>query len=199
MPVSFEFDSEKAIAAIAYLASKNEDVPELDKYKAAKLFFLADKYHLVRYGRPISGDDYRALEFGPIPQMILDMLQEVTAGLLLRAETARLAEVLDVDRSFKYPRFRTKGAISLDSLSKSDLMALDHVIKVHGHKSFSALVALTHSMAAYRHAWAGKAEGAKMAPMNYEDFFDEEPDAVAGAFEDMMENDSLRRAFPGGL
>jgi hypothetical protein len=33
--------------------------------------------------------------------------------------------------------------------------------------------------------------------MRYEDFFEEDADAIAGAREEMLENDMLRRAFPG--
>ena len=46
MAVEFQFDSDKAIAAINYLASRG--VKRLDKYKLSKLIVLADKAHLVR-------------------------------------------------------------------------------------------------------------------------------------------------------
>ena len=74
MSVEFEFDYEKMFEALVYLASHPDEVTALDKYKAGKLLFLADKYHLVQFGRPIVGDQYRALEYGPIPQETLDYL-----------------------------------------------------------------------------------------------------------------------------
>ena len=200
MPVDFEFDSEKAIAVLAYLASKTDEIPDLDKYKAGKLVFLADKYHLVRYGRPIVGGEYRALEYGPVPQTALDLLQAAVEEIpLVRNPTAqRLRELLDVDRSFRYPRIHAKEVVLLESLSRSDLMALDYVVANFGGKSFNDLKAITHGMSAYRKAWESRGS-ANMAPMAYEDFFDEEPDAVAGALEETQENDELKRAFPGDV
>ena len=59
MAVQFKLDWEKSLAALVYLASK--ELPEFDKYKACKLIFLADKYHLVQYARPITGDFYFAV------------------------------------------------------------------------------------------------------------------------------------------
>src|ERR1700733_11781409 len=72
MTVEFKFDFDKFLAVLEYLASKG--VPELSKYKICKLMFLADKYHLVRYGRPIIGDRYCALPYGPVPSMSLNYI-----------------------------------------------------------------------------------------------------------------------------
>lgn len=202
MAVMFEYDFDKALAALVYLASRTDaDVTEFDKYKAAKLLFLADKYHLVRYGRPIIGDCYRALPYGPIPQKTLDILSAFLesgekTGEDESEEIRRLSESLSINRRFNHPRFSAKGAIDLDNLSKSDLMALDHIIALHGRKSFSELKALTHSMAAYEKAWNTKPQDVNAADMSYEDFFEEEPDAMAGALEEMLENNQLSQAFP---
>jgi hypothetical protein len=72
MTVTFQFDFEKALTALVYLASNPETVPAFDKYKAGKLLFLADKYHLVRYGRPILGDFYKAQGSGVWPDSAAD-------------------------------------------------------------------------------------------------------------------------------
>ena len=45
-----------------------------DKLKLVKLLYFADKYHLLKYGRQISGDSYFALPYGPIPSGALDIL-----------------------------------------------------------------------------------------------------------------------------
>ena len=54
--VRFEFDFEKALAALVYLAKRRKG--GLDIYSVCKLLFLADKYHLVKYSRPITGNHY---------------------------------------------------------------------------------------------------------------------------------------------
>ncbi len=203
MSVSFAFDFDKALAALLYLASKPEVVPGLDKYKAGKLLFLAEKYHLVQYGRPIFGDTYKALPYGPVPQLLIDLVQEMTdvarGGTSPRIEVKRLAEVLDVEGRYRYPRLVAKAGFDAEikaALSASDVAALDHVIALHGRKSFDELKALTHEMPAYRRAWESRPAGVEVKQMDYEDFFEEDQDAIDGAKEHMLENAVLREAFP---
>lgn len=201
-PVFFEFDPDKAVAVISYLASRSEDVTAFDRYKAAKLIFLADKYHLVRYGRPILGDEYRALEFGPIPASALNLLNglaETGWEQVSKPHLEQLRQLLEVDRAHQHVRFAAKGLPDLGCLSKSEVVALEHVITQHGRKSFPELLSLTHSTAAYRRAWESRPSTAKAVSMRYEDFFEEDADAVAGALDEMLENDALRKAFPSRL
>lgn len=51
------------IEAIYYILSK---LGKMDKLKLLKLVYLADKYHLIYYGRTITNDDYYAMKHGPI-------------------------------------------------------------------------------------------------------------------------------------
>ncbi len=194
MPVEFQFDFEKAKAAFLYLTSK-ADVPALDKYKICKLLFLADKYHLVKYGRPITGDKYCALPYGPIPSTLLNLIDAVIAGQVLVPEVVSLAEAVELDRRYENPRFKAVAAYDETQLSQSDLMALDHVIADFGKMGFAELKSITHEMVAYKKAWAAKPEGYKACDMNFEEFFEEDSDAVTGAREEMLENDLLRKMF----
>ena len=196
MAVTFTYDFEKALTALVYLASKPQEVPALDKYKAGKLLFLADKYHLVRYGRPILGDYYRALDYGPIPQKTMDALHTLVDDRRQRTpEGNRLAKVLAVERRYQYPRFTANAAPDLEVFSESERRALDHVIAQHGRRSFDELKALTHEMPAYKKARA-RVKGARAVFMRYVDFFEEDPDAIAGALDEMLETHRLRTAFP---
>jgi uncharacterized phage-associated protein len=196
MNVTFAYEFEKALAALVYLASNPEAVPALDKYKAGKLLFLADKYHLVRYGRPILGDFYRALEYGPIPQRTMDALHALVDDRRRQTtETDRLAKALAVDRRYQYPRFAATVAPNLEALSVSEVRALEHVVAEYGRKTFDDLKALTHEMPAYKKA-RERVQGAQAIDMRYEDFFEEDPDAMAGALDEMLETHRLRTAFP---
>lgn len=197
--VEFEFDRAKAVAVLQLLASRPEAVTHLDKYKAVKLAFLADRYHLVRCGRPIIGGQYRALPFGPVSQEFLELIQERVDQA--REETARLVspdlfELFDVDFQPQYPTLSARSPVESDALSRSDRSALEHVVVMYGQMGFDQLKSLTHATAAYLSAWEGRIEGSRMGIMSYEDFFEENEDAISGAFEEMQENDELRRAFP---
>jgi uncharacterized phage-associated protein len=194
--IAFKFDVDIAISALLYLADRPNQVTELDKYKAGKLLFLADKYHVVRYGRPIFGDTYFALPYGPIPSSILNLIDDVIDGKTHYEYARKLSSVVELDRQYEHPRIRAAKPPDLSLLSESDREALEYVIMEHGKKSFAELMALTHAMAAYRLRWDAKDKRAKRAVMHYEDFFEEEALAVAGVRREMIENAQLRKRFP---
>jgi len=192
MAVAFQFDFESALAAIVYLTSKKPDT--FDKYRLGKLIFLADKSHLVRYARPITGDAFCAMEWGPVPSTTLHLLNALLGENFEDARVRKLGEFLFIDRRYEYPRFTAKNEIKFDNfLSRSDIEILEEILKLHGKKSFDELKALTHEMPAYKNAW-GSGE-VKNAPMRFEDFFEEDGDAIRGVREEMIENDELRKTF----
>ena len=194
---SFDFDLDKFVASVHYLADKG--VSELDKYKICKLLFFADKYHLVRFGRPIIGDRYCLLPHGPIPSHALDLLNSFinsSNGEESGEEVRILSEIFVLEKKYVYPRFSSKRKMTkddLDALSKSDKQALDNVIKEFGDKGFYELKSLTHAVYAYR-----KAIEENVGEMRYEDFFEEDSDAIEGASAQMIENYQIKKAFPPG-
>src|SRR4030042_4954455 len=68
-------DESAIIESLHYLLKK---LQHADKLKLVKLLFFADKYHLLKYARQISGDNYHALPAGPIPSGALDILNFVS-------------------------------------------------------------------------------------------------------------------------
>lgn len=191
MTIVFQFDMDKTREALIYLASKSTG--GFDKYKACKLLFLAEKYHLVRSGRTITGDVYYAMPHGPAPTRSLKILTMVIDD---PDSVPTFSSVLAVDRSFQYPRFTAAWPLELDNLSKSDIEALDETLARFDSKTFSELRALTHKMVAYQKAWDGNGTQ-KSFQMAFEDFFEEDSDSIAGVLEEAIEDSQLRKAFPG--
>jgi uncharacterized phage-associated protein len=193
--VRFKFDFDRTMAAIVFLAQQG--VPDLDKYKIGKLLFLADKYHLVRFGRVITGDHYCAMEHGPAPSRILDILNEVISAKdgPHSKEAAELVQILAIDKKYKYPRISANNTTyDLDALSESDLMALNHIVEHYGAMTFPELRAITHEMCAYKKAWASCQDKGSVE-MAFEDFFDEDSDAIQGAKEEMLETFAINERF----
>jgi uncharacterized phage-associated protein len=196
MSVEFQFDFERTLAAVTYLASK-EGVTELTKYKICKLLFLADRHHLVRYGRVITGDKYCALPHGPVPSRTLNLLSAVISGSTWEQEAVAMSHVLELDRQYANPRFSAAKVADPDQLSVSDISALDKVITDYGRMGFGELKRITHDDPAYVQAWEARTSGSNGADMSFEAFFDEEDsDTVVGAFEAMIEDDLLRNSSP---
>jgi hypothetical protein len=67
------FNYKKAVQSLSFLA--NENGGTLNKMKAIKLIWLADRLHLRQFGRSITGDEYYALQNGPVPSGTRDVLE----------------------------------------------------------------------------------------------------------------------------
>jgi uncharacterized phage-associated protein len=194
LAVEFEFDLDRTLAAVTYLASKN--VPDLTTYKLLKLVFLSDKYHLVKYGRTITGDKYCALEDGPVPSNVYNILKDVLGDRSQYEGSSAFKENLQIDKRFQYPHIHAKKSFDVDELSRSDVAALDRAVEVFGKMDFFQLKAITHEMIAYKNAWKTQTpEDKKSWPMAFEDFFEEDPNAIAGALDEMLETDFIRKAL----
>lgn len=193
MPVEFQFDADRTLAAVTYIASKK--IPALTTYKLCKLVFLADKYHLVKYGRIITGDRYVAIEHGPVPSHLYDILKDVVNDGDTYENSPAFKNNLEVDKRFTYPHLSAKQQFDANELSLSDVEALDRAIGRFGKMDFFELKAITHEMRAFQKAWDDPNRYSNAPVMLYEDFFEEDGDAVRGAFEEMTENDQLRKAF----
>jgi uncharacterized phage-associated protein len=171
---------------------ENQSSAAFHQYKACKLLFLADKRHLVRYGRPLTGDKYCALPYGPIPSETRDLIKALVEEKLENPNVAELNRVFDLDRHFSCPHLIAKEAFDPDLLSKSDLEVLEEVVREYGNKSFAELKMITHGTVAFSKAWDAKSPKKSFA-MNFEDFFEEDENAVKGALQEMKENFPLRK------
>jgi uncharacterized phage-associated protein len=191
MGVSFTFDEEKATAAIVFLASRG--FSDLTKGKICKLIFLADKHHLVRFGRPVTGDRLCAMRDGPVPSSILNMLNDILDRPGYSSHVF-LERNVSVNRSFINPHFEASQFCLKDCLSESDMESLASTVRSYGGMTFSELRRITHAMPAYIKAWDG-GRPHDSPKMKFEDLFEDDDEAVQGAFEEMIENAELGSAF----
>jgi uncharacterized phage-associated protein len=140
--IRFKFDPEKLVQALAFFASRGID--DLDTLKAVKLLYFADRQHLLKYGRPILGDDYYCMKNGPIPTNALSQIQDALSPNPTGDHDALFDEYLDVDRAHSYPRFISKKEPDLDVFSPTDIEVLEDVLATYGGKSAWTLRELTH-------------------------------------------------------
>ena len=71
--VRYRVNYDKAIETIVWLASEK---PNIDLYHIVKVLFYADKMHVNKYARPITGDTYISMDYGPVPSGVRDLLTE---------------------------------------------------------------------------------------------------------------------------
>ncbi len=143
--MALRFKPEKLVHALAFFSDAG--VADLTKLKAAKLLYFADKEHLLRYGRPILGDVYFCLPYGPVPSVALNEM----------GDAIEKTEVEDTDRNLfrqylevktfwnPYPVFKAKQKYDPDVFSESELEVLGNVARQYGNHSARQLVELTHN------------------------------------------------------
>jgi uncharacterized phage-associated protein len=117
-----EFDHKKATQAVNFLATQEDSLhmKKINKMKAIKLIWIADRYHLRKYGRPVIGDDYKAMPLGPVGSAVRDILIQNSFSLA--------QEELDYSRNFiesvnQYV-VRSTSEPDLSVFSKTDVEAL---------------------------------------------------------------------------
>jgi uncharacterized phage-associated protein len=177
-PLSFRPKLEKIVELLLYLAHKR---PGADKYQAVKLFYLADREHFRRYGRPITFENYYALWYGPVASNALDLLHQ-NSGTMERAGIQKLPFDTEIgtvktksgnDTETVFIR-EPRRDVALDLFSKSDLQVFDEIVAKYGNASFDDLYIETHEHFAYLNAWKHRRHGADRAEMFYDEMIDDE-------------------------
>lgn len=69
------FQTDAALNALLYALSKLGG--KSDMHKLCKILYFADQRHLSLYGRSITGDTYIAMQYGPVPSNVDDILKAV--------------------------------------------------------------------------------------------------------------------------
>ena len=177
--IRFRFDPEKLVQALAFFASRG--IRDLDKMKAAKLLYHADKFHLLKYGRPVIGDLYACMEYGPVPSASLNVMNDVIADdpHFPAVAKERFDEYLTVERFFKkYPVFRAKKDPDLDAFSDSDIEALEHSRQTYGARTSRQLSEASHDEPAWKLANEQREPGSSVM-MDYRLFFEGHPEAAS--------------------
>lgn len=128
------------IEVIYYILQK---IKTADKIKLVKLIYLADKYHLLCYGRTITNDDYYAMENGPVGTTVKDVLSldEFNISREGFKYASKLIERID-NNTFKAKP--TEEEVSFDMLSKTDKEALDFIVETFGNMRSWDLKEYTH-------------------------------------------------------
>jgi uncharacterized phage-associated protein len=173
MALEFRPNLAKIVELLLYLAHKK---PGADKYQAVKFFYLADREHLNRYGRPITSEVYFALKYGPVASQAKELLEQ-NRWTMLRAGLKELPFKIEKvsrpgpDRRELVIIGAPKRNVDLELFSRSDLRVFDQVLTDYGHLDFDALFNLTHKHFAYKKAWASRGQSMR-GQMTYEDFID---------------------------
>jgi uncharacterized phage-associated protein len=161
----FPFAYKKATQALNFFAQQAGGC--LSKLKALKLVFFADRYHLRKYGRLITNDEYWAMDYGPVASNTKDLAEMSSfLGQQEKAYAEKFLEAADESN-----RFGSKAPVDEAVLSASDLEALRFAWNTFSRRA--GLVELTHAYPEWkRHEAALKSKQVSRVRIPYEDFLE---------------------------
>lgn len=160
----FHFSHRKTTQVLNFFARKSGG--EINKLKALKLVYFSDRYHLRRYGRPITGDEYLAMPYGPVASGAKDLAE--MSDFLSDEERAYGAQfIVPVDRY----TFRSTSEVSEKAFSASDRIAMEWAWEKFGAMDRFQLADYTHRYPEWkRHETALDGKRETRVPMNWLDF-----------------------------
>lgn len=153
MPVKFKANPQKIIEAITWIARR---LPGSSRYIVLKTLFYADKFHLQKYGRPVTGDTYIKMPAGPVASLAYDLIKRndyLPTEMLAAADGA----FDSASTGGKYPPIEAKRLPDMEWFSGTDVECLEEAAAHCSGKGFGALKDSTHQ----ENAWLA-------APMNGE-------------------------------
>lgn len=138
----FKFD--RAINSLLY--SLQQLGGKTDMHKLCKILYFADQRHLSEYGRSITGDTYIAMQFGPVPSCVDDILKALRGDSFFSSvsEIEQLRHCMVFENRFI---IRALKEPDMDELSGSDVRCLDYAIGLCKDKSFTELTSFSHGLA----------------------------------------------------
>lgn len=134
----FNLNREKAVNSLLFVINNLE---KADTHKTYKILYFADQKHLLKYGRPILGDTYVKMQYGPVPSFVKNVVDEEIDGL---------KEVVA-----KYNSYFIKSLkdANLDYLSESDIECLLESILENKNLTFPELTSKSHDSAYEKSNW----------------------------------------------
>jgi hypothetical protein len=122
------------IEAICYVLLK---LHRADKIHIVKLLYLADKYHLMNYGRTITDDEFKAFSHGPGGSRTIDVLEFDAFVLGKDIELAK--KLFQREEEYEYLPGEECLTHQIEMLSESDIEALDFAITNFGKDKWQAV------------------------------------------------------------
>lgn len=180
-----DFNYKKATQSLDYFAEKSGGT--INRLKALKLIYFADRYHLRKYGRLITNDTYFAMDNGPVASGAKDLAEE--SDFTGREAQNYASNYLEASAKYDYV---SKKPTDRAELSSSDVEALDYAWDKFGGLDEWAIVTLTHKYPDwYKHRVALQTKD--RVQMDLFDFLEDSNVRIDKCFELTDEDREIRR------
>ena len=125
-----------------------QHIDNLFKVKLLKLLFYCDFQHYRLTGHAITGQRYRAIQHGPVPQEYGQRLQEMVQQELLTASFHE--SLVQSDNGSPVLVYKPKRKAKLELFSDSEREVIEQVYQKLGKKSRAELESLSHTERAWK-------------------------------------------------
>lgn len=183
--IHFNFDYKKATQGLNHFALKEGG--QINKMKVLKLIYLADRYHLRKYGRLITNDSYFAMSYGPVPSGVKDIAE--ASDFLGESENEYSSRFVE---SIENLTLKSINPVDDSVFSESDIEALTFAWEKFGHLAQFKLAELTH----YYPEWEKHKKALELdsrIQMNLEDFLNDSASNIEKCFELTEQDRNIRR------
>jgi len=133
------FDFDKTVHSAMYVAEK---LDVKDFHRIFKILYFADREHLKKYGRTVTGDTYIKMVKGPVPTTLYNIFKSIKNNKLF--QNRDMKEFFTVYGEY-FIKLEKKP--DLKYLSKTDVTELDKSIAKYGKMQFGILSAISHGLA----------------------------------------------------
>ena len=161
--IQFRINYKKLVNVILYIVEKSDG--SINKYNLMKILFEADKHHMQKHIRPVTGDRYIKMKKGTVPVETLSIINGRVK------EVKKCLGGAEMDKlPFQHNREKhlvvSKEKAYRGCLSKSDIKALDQGIKEYGGLKPDEVEKKNHQEKCWKDTPDGK-------QINYEDIITE--------------------------
>lgn len=153
----------KIVQAINFFASKTEN-GIISKLDMLKLVFLADRYHMRKFGTMITKDTYLAMDLGPVPSFTKKIAErKFNGGDNIKSYVDEFITSIDNNH------ISSKRPFDKDEFSNSEIEALNSAFLVFQQQS--NIVRYTHRFPEWKKFQNELRKGSRKEKMDLLDFF----------------------------
>lgn len=134
------FNKEKTLNALLYVANR---VQRKDFHKIFKIIYFADRQHLSDWGRSITGDTYIAMEAGPVPSRLYDMMK-IVRGDSYMPDSEELGKYFRID-NWMYVNPLVDADLNI--LTSNEQKVLEACIDKYSSLSYDEIKEKSHDVA----------------------------------------------------
>ncbi|QRR03323.1 Panacea domain-containing protein [Dyadobacter sandarakinus] len=178
------YHHKKAAQLINYFADYNGGA--INKMKAFKLIWLANRLHLRKYARTITGDVHYAMSWGPVPSNTKELIESKVS--VSSTEKHYFDQYLILDGHL----IRSVEAVNAKVFSETDLEVADEILKHYNSLDQFELVNYSHYFPEWKRFQEKIEQSGSSYKMNLSDFFENYIDEK-GLFNDSQEDLSLTK------